>query len=453
MEMETMYKPIAMSCLAILVVWAWKLYDWAWLGPKRLEKHLREQGFKGNPYRFLVGDLQENAQLLKEAHSKPIGIDDDIVPRVYPIIHKTIQKYGKDNFIWFGRIPRLTIMNPDHVKEVLTNYNTFQKHFAVQNPLSKLLLTGIGALEGDKYQKHRKIIYPAFHLEKLKGMVNAFDAVYSELFNKWEKMAEATGSVELDVFPLFDTSTSDVISRVAFGSSYGEGIKIFVLLKELMDLTTQLMLKPNIPGFSYLPTKMNLSIKKVNKVIDDELRGLINRRMKEMKAGEPTQSDFLGLLLESNLQAIQLGNKKAGMSMQDIINECKLFYYAGQETTGILQSWTMVMLSRHPEWQERARQEVFQVLGKKTPDYEGLSRLKIVTAIVHEVLRLFPPVPDLNKIIVEDTKLGNLTIPKGVSLILPTTVLGWDEDIYGPDAKKFNPERFFDGIVSATKGQ
>lgn len=62
----------------------------------------------------------------------------------------------------------MTILDPEHVKEVLTYYNTFQKHFAAQNPLCKLLITGLAALEGDKYHKHKKIISPALHLEKLK---------------------------------------------------------------------------------------------------------------------------------------------------------------------------------------------------------------------------------------------------------------------------------------------
>ncbi|KAI8545863.1 hypothetical protein RHMOL_Rhmol07G0070400 [Rhododendron molle] len=443
-----------LACLAILTILAWRFYYWAWVIPKRLEKLLREQGFVGNPYKFLVGDLKENSQLLKEAHSKPIGVDDNTLPRVYPIVHKSIQKYGKKNFVWLGRIPRVTILDPEHVKEVLTYYNTFQKHFAAQNPLCKLLITGLGALEGDKYHKHKKIISPALHLEKLKGMVSAFDAVYSDLIVKLKKMTESTGSVELDVFPLFETVTSDVISRTAYGSSYTEGKNIFALLKEIRDLTVVLQLRPNIPYSHYLPTWTNIRIRQVSKAIDNYLRDMINKRMNEMKGGAATKSDLLGLLLESNFQAIKQGNESAGLSMQDIINECKLFYFAGHESVGLLLVWTTVMLSRHPKWQERAREEVFQVLGKeRAPTYDDISRLKIVTAILHEALRLFPPVPDLSKITVEETKLGDLTIPAGVIIMLQTTALHRDKTIYGPDAMEFNPERFFEGSVAATKGQ
>ncbi|XP_058222872.1 secologanin synthase 2-like [Rhododendron vialii] len=181
-------------------LWAWRFYNWAWVTPKRIEKVLREQGFDGNPYKFLVGDL-------KEAHSKSIGIDDNTIPRIYPIVHKYIKKYGRKHFVWLGRIPRVTILDPEHVKEVLTYHNTFQKKFATQNPLCKLLLTGLGAPEGDKYHKHNKIISPAFHLEKLKGMVTAFDAVFTDLIVELKKMTESTATVELDVHPLIETVT------------------------------------------------------------------------------------------------------------------------------------------------------------------------------------------------------------------------------------------------------
>lgn len=111
------------------------------------------------------------------------------------------------------------------------------------------------------------------------------------------------------------------------------------------------------------------------------LEAIIKKRETAMKNGEATNEDLLGKLLESNHnENIGHGNKKAaGITNQEVIEECKLFYLAGQETTSVLLVWTMVLLSRFPEWQERARREISQIFGGQAPNYDGLSRLKIVS--------------------------------------------------------------------------
>ncbi|RVW13393.1 11-oxo-beta-amyrin 30-oxidase [Vitis vinifera] len=111
-----------------------------------------------------------------------------------------------------------------------------------------------------------------------------------------------------------------------------------------------------------------------------------------MKAGETANSDLLGILVESNFREIQehQNNKNIGMSVKDVIEECKLFYLAGQETTLVLLVWTIVLLSEHPNW-------------------------------------LYPPVEMLARVVYKDTQ--------------------------GDDAKEFNPERFAEGVLKATKNQ
>ncbi|XP_058779451.1 cytochrome P450 72A68-like [Vicia villosa] len=452
--MVTITAIIVFTVLTTLALtWSWKILNWSWLKPKKLEKILREQGLKGNSYRFLVGDLKDIVKTRKEATSKPMNLSDDIVPRVFSYFQQSAIKHGKNSFVWLGATPRVTITDPEIIKDVFNKNNDFQK--LNMNPLARLLVNGLVNLEGEQWSKHRKIINPAFHFEKLKIMLPNFLKSCDDLIGKWETMLSSDGSCEVDVWPFLQNLASDAISRTAFGSSYEEGMRIFQLQIEQAELTKTVMTNVYIPGWRFLPTPTHRRMKEIDRDVRASLTNMINKREEALKAGKATKDDLLGLLLESNHKKMEEhgNNKNVGMSLEDVIEECKLFYFAGQETTSVLLVWTMVLLSRYPDWQARAREEVLQVFGNNKPDFDGLTHLKIVTMILNEVLRLYPPVVALPRTVHKDMKLGGLTLPAGVQVFLSIVLVHHDSEIWGDDAKVFNPERFSEGVLKATNGK
>jgi cytochrome P450 len=60
----------------------------------------------------------------------------------------------------------VNITDPEMIRDVFNKMYDFQKPNA--NPLGKLLANGLASHEGEQWSKHRKIINPAFHIEKLK---------------------------------------------------------------------------------------------------------------------------------------------------------------------------------------------------------------------------------------------------------------------------------------------
>ncbi|XP_027340035.1 11-oxo-beta-amyrin 30-oxidase-like isoform X1 [Abrus precatorius] len=449
------------TCFLILVplilLWTWKVLNMLWLRPKRFERVLRSQGLQGNPYKLVVGDAKEMAKARKEAaisqkSANSLSNDKDIAPHLFTFIDHIVNKFGNYSFFWEGTRPKVILTNMEQIKEVFNKNHDFEK--PQLNPLFQLLSTGLANLEGEKWQVHRRIITPAFYLDKLKIMIPIFYQCCDDLVTQWEGMLSSDGKCEIDVWPFLQNMTCDVISKTAFGSSYEEGKKIFVLLKEQARTVTQLRTY-YIPGWWLLPTAINKKMRQINRDVRALLAGIVNKREKAMAAGEVLSNDLLGILLESNHKEMQEnGNKKtAKMTNQDVVEECNAFYLAGQETTSVLLVWTMILLSRFPDWQERAREEVLNVIGNQKPDYDGLSRLKIVTMILYEVLRLYPPIMYFSRAVKKDVKLGNLFLPKGVHISLPILLIHQNRDIWGDDATEFKPERFSEGVAKATKGQ
>nr|TKW20929.1 hypothetical protein SEVIR_4G196102v2 [Setaria viridis] len=139
---------------------------------------------------------------------------------------------GKTSFTWFGPVPRVTIAEPELVREVLSN------KFGHFGRLQRMLHHG--------------------------RMLPAFAACCSDLVKRWEGLvADGKLPCEVDVWPEMQNLTGDVIARAAFGSSYLEGRRIFQLQAEQIHLVVQAMNKFYIPGYLYLPTRTNRRMKKL----------------------------------------------------------------------------------------------------------------------------------------------------------------------------------------------
>jgi hypothetical protein len=140
-----------------------------WWHPRRLERALRAQGLRGTPHRLLAHDLRENARMNREAWSRPLPLRcHDIAPRVAPFLCRNVREHGKQAcLLWFGPVPRVIVADPQVARDVLSS-----KFGHLEKPnfpaLTKLLADGVAGLEGEKCVKHRRILNPTFHVEKLK---------------------------------------------------------------------------------------------------------------------------------------------------------------------------------------------------------------------------------------------------------------------------------------------
>ncbi|KAJ4834923.1 hypothetical protein Tsubulata_043547, partial [Turnera subulata] len=350
--MEAFSKSFLLCFLVLILYTLTRLAYTTWLRPKRLEKLLRQQGIKGRPYKFLLGDVKEMAKMLEKAMSKPITLNHQIIGRVMPFFHEMVQNYGKISLGWMKTTPMLVIADAELVRLVLTDKSgRIVKPPSSSNPLVRLLHRGVESLEGEAWATRRRFITPAFQYEKLKAMIPQFSTSCQDLICRWKKLVSHQGSFELDVAPEFQVLAGDVIAKTAFGSSYEEGKKIFKLQNEQATLVLEAFYSFYFPGLRFMPTKKNKRRYSIDTQIKTTLRNIIHMKEQALRNGDSDNAnDLLSLLLRLKAQA---DNE---LTIEDVIEECKLFYFAGQETTANLLTWTLVLLSMHPNWQEKARE-------------------------------------------------------------------------------------------------
>ncbi|CAL2235734.1 unnamed protein product [Prunus armeniaca] len=450
MKGEELGKMILVSsivCVTLLLLLAMiKMFEKLWWKPARIRKLMALQGIQGPSYRLIHGNTIEISNMKREAMSRPMSLLHDSFPQVQPHIHLWTKLYGKNYLQWHGSKPQLVITEAAICKDILNNNDGAVQKAETIGYVKKLLGDGLTRSSGEKWSKMKKLANHAFHGERLKSMIPAMIASGETML---ERLKNHQGR-EIEVYDEFRFFTSEVISRTAFGSSYLEGENIFEMLMKLAFLTFKNTHKIRFPGISKIfKTRDEIESAELEKGIRNSVMELIKKREKKAMAGEEDGfgSDFLGLLLEAHHDT----NEKQRISVDDLVDECKTFYLAGQETTTSLLAWTVFLLALHRDWQEEARKEVLQLFGKQTPNPDGIAKLKTMSMIINESLRLYSPIVSLERKTEREVRLGNLVVPANVELLLPNLAFHHDPKFWGEDVHLFKPERFSEGVTKATK--
>jgi cytochrome P450 len=185
-----------------------------------------------------------------------------------------------------------------------------------------------------------------------------------------------------------------------------------------------------------VPTRRNRQVNAAAKDLDDVVIGMIEGRRKS----GARLNDLLDMLMYA--QDEETGES---MSNQQLRDEVMTLFLAGHETTANALTWTLMLLSQHPDVARRLRREVTEVLGDRAPTLADLPRLGYAHQVVAESMRLYPPVWTISRSVISDDEIGGYFIPKGsIVLVSPylthRSPLAW-ENPEGFDPDRFSPER------------
>ncbi|KAK7272907.1 hypothetical protein RIF29_13949 [Crotalaria pallida] len=434
------------SLLSVLVILLLKLaYDTLscyWLTPLRIKKIMEMQGIHGPKPRFFTGNILDMASLVSKTTCHDMKtISHDIVGRLLPHFLLWSSQYGKRFLYWNGAEPRLCLTETELIKEFLSKYSTVSGKSWQQRQGSKNFIgEGLLMANGEDWYHQRHIVAPAFMGDRLKGYAGNMVECTKEMLQSLENALHC-GQTEVEIGEYMTKLTADIISRTEFGTSYQKGKKIFHLITLLQSRCAQASRHLCIPGSRFFPSKYNREIKSLKMEVETLLMEIIQSRKDCVEIGRSDSygNDLLGMLLN------EMQNKKGSrnsINLQQVMDECKTFFFAGHETSALLLTWTVMLLASNPIWQEKVRAEVKRVCNGGIPSVDQLSKLNLLHMVINESLRLYPPASVLPRMAFEDILLGDLYIPKGLSIWIPVLAIHHSEKLWGKDANEFNPERF-----------
>ncbi|KAK6927952.1 Cytochrome P450 [Dillenia turbinata] len=405
---------------------------------------MAKQGVYGPKPRPLLGNLKDIASLLSETASDDMSsINHDIVGRLMPQYVVWSKQYGKRFMYWNGCEPRLCLTEGDLIKEFLTKYNSVSGRSWQQLQGSKHFVGG-GLLmaNGQNWYHQRQIVAKAFTGDKLKVNAGYVVECTKQTIQKLEKeIEESSGQIEFEIGEHLARLTADIISRAEFGCSHEKGKRIFDLLTLLQRRAAQATRNLYLPGSRFFPSKYNKGLKALKLEVERQLVEIIqgHKDTAEIGRGNSYGNDLLSMLLNEMQKNRDDG---FGLNLSLLLDECKTFFFAGHETTAILLTWTIMLLASNPDWQDKVREEVASVCHGDTPSIDHLSKLTLLGMVINESMRLYPPALFIPKVAFQDMELGDLHIPKGLSIWIPNVVINHNKEIWGEDANEFNPGRF-----------
>ncbi len=329
---------------------------------------------------------------------------------------------GMKAFLW---------SDPADIEHVLVGGNrSFVKDMFTRD-LRRVLGDGLLTSDGDFWRRQRRLAQPAFHKDRLRSYA-------AQMVTSAERTAAGLPLGEVrDVHEDLMHLTLDIVTRTLFGSAMGDdagavGTAVDALMAYYANPVAVLA-----PGYYRLPLPGNRRFAKALRRLDAITYRIIAERRAE--AGTD-RGDLLSMFLSARDED---GGQMTDLQLRD---EVMTLFLAGHETTANALSWTLYLLSRHPEAEARLVSEVAAVLRGRSPELGDLPRLPYVEHVVNEALRLYPPVWLLGREVIEPFELRDLRFAKGTQIWMSQWVLHRDPR-YFDDPDVFRPERWADGLA------
>ncbi|CAK1546287.1 unnamed protein product [Leptosia nina] len=372
----------------------------------------------------------------------------------------------KYSFYAFEKNGIVRVMTDPYVYVVMTHREDVE--YILKNCLHKDdLMDFFGEIFGgagiftsvSKWTRRRKLLVPAFGPKVLKSFVDIQSKQGSRLAEQLE-IDGCVGSKEFSVWPYITAYTLGSVAETSLGVKIdalkNPDLPFLKAVGAAFSLVSERILHMWLwPDCLYKYSDLHARFQTVKKTLFSLPEEIIKEKRKtawkKMENGNSNENNTLfGSDADMSFldHLMLLSAEGNGLNDTELREEIMVMLLAGTDSSAVAIGYTLVLLSKYPEEQEKIYKELYSVFGDsdRRLTQADLLQLNYLNMFIKESLRLFPPVP----VVARRTGNEEVTLPSGVVLPIDTKCIislwGMNRDpkVWGPDADCFRPDRFLD---------
>ncbi|KAF9070794.1 cytochrome P450 [Rhodocollybia butyracea] len=316
--------------------------------------------------------------------------------------------------------------------------------------------------EGEDHRRQRKALAPAFTNAAIRRLISVFFDSGYKLKTHWDILIEnqADGCPIIEVQSWMSRIALDSIGIAGFSHDFGslDG-KQCTVADAFENLSTGdssvfesilFLLSIMFPFLRNLPTERRKKLLELSQSMR-EIANILLERNKKAGVDVDNEKSIIGLLIKAEVADGGLHLTEAEVLAQSV--PLKFLCSSSSIIPVVSLTWALIELSKQPALQDKLRQEL-EAFGDVDPTWDQLmgTALPYLDAVIHETLRLHPPLSETNRVASEDDILPlstplltgetSVAISKGTTVSASAICINRADAIWGPNAKEFYPERW-----------
>jgi len=346
-----------------------------------------------------------------------------------PYHTKYFEDFGDSFSIKIGRSRYIILSRDNEVAQYILqkNQKNYHKSKFQSVYLSKYLGKGLLTVDGEFWLKQRRLIQPAFHKQKMNQLVENMQlTIISEL-------NELQTDKKIDLFPVMSELAFNVVAKSLFQFSIAN--QKLERIKYIIEAVQNFLIKEiRLPHKGWW-FSMSGQVKK-HLQLAEENNSIIKEIIEQRITSESKVNDLLNMLLETRYE-----DSGEPMSIEQLIDEIKILFIAGHETTANALTFTVHLLGNHPHIQQKVFDEITKIESETSDIVEQLQKMTYTNAVLNESMRLYPPAWITDRQNVEDDVLSGYNIKNGTLIGVSFYELHRNPK-YWENPDDFNPDRF-----------